>query len=179
MGALRLFLMFFMRKRTRYLVHGAVIASLYVVLTHLQNLILPGSASWALQVRLAEALTVLAFFSPAAAQGLAMGCLVFNLTSAAALPLDYLVGTLATYLAAKGMWLTRKWTVWGLPAVGLFLPALFNGLLVGWELTVYLGGGFRFNALSVAAGETIALLTLGIALYAAIKTRGLDVRLFG
>ncbi len=168
-----------MRKRTRHLVHGAVIASLYVVLTHLQNLIMPGSASWAVQVRLAEALCVLAFFTSAADQGLAVGCLVFNLTSAAALPLDYLAGTLATYLAAKGMWLTRKWTVCGLPVFGLLLPAITNGLLVGWELTVYIGGGFWFNAASVAAGEIIALLTLGAALYTALKARGLDLRLFG
>ena len=98
-----------MKKHTRYLAHAAIIAALYAVLTHLQNILLPGSATWAIQMRLSEALCVLAFFTPAAAAGLSIGCLIFNMTFAAALPLDFLVGTLASYLAAKGMWLTRSW----------------------------------------------------------------------
>ena len=85
-----------MNKYVRHLVHGAIIAVLYVVLTHWQNLLLPGSATWAIQVRLSEALSILAFFTPAAVPGLAVGCLLFNLTFSAALPLDFLVGTLAT-----------------------------------------------------------------------------------
>ena len=98
----------FMKKHTRKLAHAAIIAALYAVLTHFQNILLPGSATWAIQMRLSEALCILAFFTPAAAMGLAVGCLVFNLTFAAALPLDFLVGTIATYLACKTMWLTRN-----------------------------------------------------------------------
>ena len=45
-----------MKNRSRNLAHAALIAALYVVLTHLQNLMLPGSASWAIQCRLSEAL---------------------------------------------------------------------------------------------------------------------------
>ena len=59
-----------MSKNTRYLAHAAIIAALYAVLTHLQNLLLPGSATWAIQMRLSEALCVLAFFTPAAIPGL-------------------------------------------------------------------------------------------------------------
>ena len=163
-----------MNQRIRYLTHGAIIAALYAVLCHLQNLLLPGSATWAIQMRLAEVLNVLAFFTPAAAPGLALGCLVFNLTFSAALPLDFLVGTLATLLAAQGMYLLRK-----KPVLGLFLPAIANALLVGWELTVYIGGGFLINALYVAIGEAIVMLTLGAALYYAMKKRNLDTVLFG
>ena len=50
-----------MKRTTKYLVQAAVIAALYAVLTHLQNLLLPGSATWAIQMRLSEALCVLAF----------------------------------------------------------------------------------------------------------------------
>ena len=75
-----------MSKKIRYWAHGAIIAALYAVLTHMQNLLLPGSASWAIQCRLSEALCVLAFFTPAAIPGLTIGCLVFNITFAAALP---------------------------------------------------------------------------------------------
>lgn len=163
-----------MNQRIHYLTRGAIIAALYAVLCHLQNLILPGSATWAIQMRLAEALNILAFFTPAAVSGLALGCLVFNLTFSAALPLDFLVGTLATLLAAQGMYMMRK-----KPALGLFFPAIANGVLVGWELTVYIGGGFLINAVYVAIGEAIVMLTLGAALYYAMKKRKLDTVLFG
>ena len=168
-----------MNKHVRYLVHAAIIAALYAVLTHMQNLMLPGSATWAIQMRLSEALCVLAFFTPAAIPGLLVGCLLFNLTFSAALPLDFLVGTLATYLAAQGMWLTRNWQVKGCPAFGMLLPALTNAILVGWELTVYIGGGFWINAVYVAIGEAVVLLVLGTALYCAMRSRKLDKRLFG
>ena len=76
-----------MKQRNRYLAQAAIIAALYTVLTHFQNILLPGSASWAIQLRLSEALCVLAFFTPAAAAGLSIGCLLFNLSFAGALPL--------------------------------------------------------------------------------------------
>ena len=167
-----------MKPYSRHLAHAAIIAALYAVLTHFQNLLLPGSATWAIQLRLSEALCVLAFFTPAAPLGLAVGCLLFNLSFAGALPLDFLVGTLASYFAGKAMRLTRNLTVMGIPLVGLTMPALFNAILVGWELTVYIGGGFRVNALYVAAGELAVLLTVGLLLYKAMKKRGLDKKLF-
>lgn len=167
-----------MKNKAIQLSHAAIIAALYTVLTHLQNLILPGSASWAIQMRLSEALCVLAFFTPAAIPGLTLGCLLFNLTFAAALPLDMVVGSLATFLAAQGMWRTRNLRWKGIPVLGLLMPALTNAILVGWELTVYIGGGFWINALYVALGELAVLLIFGTALYLAMKKRGLDSRLF-
>lgn len=167
-----------MKKHTRKLAHAAIIAALYAVLTHFQNILLPGSATWAIQLRMSEALSILAFFTPAAAMGLAVGCLIFNLTFAAALPLDFLVGTIATYLACKAMWLTRNVKVKNYPLAGMLMPALFNALLVGWELSVYIGGGFWMNAVYVAIGEAVVLLTAGSVLYYAMKKRGLDKRLF-
>lgn len=167
-----------MNKHTRYIVHAAIIAALYAVLTHLQNLLLPGSATWAIQMRLSEALCVLAFFTPAAVPGLALGCLVFNLTFSAALPLDFLVGSAATALAAEVMWLTRNVTIKGYPLLGMLMPAWFNAILVGWELTVYIGGGFLLNAVYVAIGEAVVLLVLGTAVYYALKKRNLDKQLF-
>ena len=168
-----------MKKHARHLAHAAIIAALYAVLTHFQNILLPGSATWAIQMRMSEALCILAFFTPAAPIGLSIGCLVFNLTFAAALPLDFLVGTLATYFAAKTMWLSRNTTIKGYPLFGMLMPALFNAILVGWELSIYIGGGFLLNAVYVAIGEIVVLLTLGSALYYAMKKRKLDTLLFG
>ena len=165
-------------KKTQNITHAAIIGAMYFALTHLQNFLVPGSASMAIQFRASEALCVLAFFTPSAIWGLTLGCLLFNITSGAALPLDFLVGSLATFLAAWGMWGTRKWTIKGFPLVGMLLPALTNAFLVGWELTHYIGGGFWLNALYVAIGEVAVLLILGSGLYYAIKLRRLDKRIF-
>lgn len=157
-------------KKTRFITQSAIIAALYAGLTWLQNLLIPGSASWAIQFRAAEALCVLAMFTPAAVPGLSVGCLLFNLTFAAALPLDFLVGTAATCFAAAAMYGLRKF-----PWVSFAMPAVFNGLLVGWELWVYIGGAFWVFAAQVAIGELAVLCTLGSALYITLKARKPDI----
>ena len=168
-----------MNKNYRVIAYAALIAAMYTVLTHLQNLLIPGSATWAIQFRVSEALCILSFFTPAAIPGLTVGCFLFNLTYAAALPLDTLVGSLATALTSVSMYLTRNVKLKGMPVLGLTMPAVWNALLVGWELTVYIGGMFWLNAVYVAIGEAAVLGTLGVLLYTAMKKRNLDSRLFG
>ncbi len=168
-----------MHKRPRSMTHAAIIAALYAMLTHMQNLLLPNSASMPVQFRLSEALCVLSFFTPAAIPGLSLGCLLFNITSAGTLPLDWLLGSLATFLAASGMYLSRRLTLKGFPLPGLLMPALSNVVIIGWELSVYIGGGLWLNALYVAIGEVTVLLSLGAALYYSMRLRRLDARLFG
>lgn len=167
-----------MNQKTKHLVRAAIIAALYAVLTHMQNIILPNSASMAIQCRISEALCVLAFFTPAAIPGLTIGCLVFNITFAAALPLDWLVGSFATLMTAYGMWATRNIRTHGYPLLGMIMPALFNAFLVGWELQLYFGGGFWINALYVALGELIVMATLGTALLRVLEKGHLGKRLF-
>ena len=156
-------------KNTRFVTRAAIFAALYAVLTYAQFLLWPESTSMAIQVRISEALCVFAFFTPAAVPGLTLGCLLFNLTFAGTMPMDWLVG----------MWLTRNITVKGFPILGMLLPALTNAILVGWELTIYIGeASFWYNALFVAIGELIALLTVGTIVFYAVKARGLDQKLF-
>ena len=167
-------------KKTKNITHAAIIGAMYFALTHLQNLLVPNSATWAIQFRASEALCVLSLFTPAAVPGLTIGCLLFNLSFAGALPLDFLVGSFATFLACGTMWLLKNH-----PLAALSMPAWFNALLVGWELTIYLGettftmAAFWINALYVAIGEATVLLILGSALYYSMKLRHLDTRLFG
>lgn len=163
-----------MKKTARYVSQGALIAALYVVLTYLQNFLVPDSATWAIQFRASEALCVLALYTPGAIPGLTLGCFLFNLSYSAALPLDILIGSLATLLATGSMYLTRRVRIKGYPLAAMLMPALFNALLVGWELTVYVGGGFWINALYVAVGEGAVLLSLGSALFCAIRARHLE-----
>ena len=168
-----------MKFKVRSIAYGALIGALYVGLTHWQNILLPGSATWAIQFRASEALCVLALFTPAAIPGLTLGCLLFNLSYVGALPLDFIVGSLATAIAAGAMYGLRHVRVKGYPLLSMLMPAVSNAFLIGWELTVYIGGGFWLNALYVAIGEAAVLLSLGTALFYALKTRRLDQRLFG
>lgn len=167
-----------MRSKSRFLTQGAMIAALYAGLTYLQNMLIPGSATWAIQFRASEALCVLALFTPVAVPGLTVGCVLFNLTFAGALPLDVPVGGLATLLAVAGMYGLRNVKLKGYPLLAMLLPALTNAFFVGWELSLYIGGGFWLNALYVAIGELAVLLTLGTALYYALRSRGLANRIF-
>lgn len=167
-----------MNKKTRFLAQAGMIAALYVVLTHLQNFVWPESTSFAIQFRLSEALCVLAVMTPAAIPGLTIGCLVYNLTYIGALPLDWLIGSAATLLAALSMWGLRKVTIKGYPLPAFLMPALWNALLVGWELTVYIGDTFALNAVYVAIGEVTVLLILGSVLFFALRKRHLEQKLF-
>ncbi len=172
-----------MSQKTKFLVYGGVLAAVYVVLTYLQNMIWPQSTSMAIQMRLSEALCVFACFTPAAIPGLTIGCLLFNLSWAQALPTDWIVGSLATLLATTCMWLLRDLRVKGLPVLALLMPAVWNAPLVGWELAVYLGEVgftwpvFGFNALCVFLGEAIVLCIPGAILYMAMQKRGIARRL--
>ncbi len=168
-----------MKQSVRDLTHAAILAAVYVVLTHLQNLLLPGTTSSAIQFRLSEALCVFALFTPSAIWGLSIGCFIYNISYFGALPLDFFIGTAATALTTMLMYRLRDVRIVKLPLAALFMPAIFNGLLVGWELSVYLGGAFLLNAAYVAIGEAAVLLTLGVALYFLLQGRRLNAMLFG
>ena len=169
-----------MKANTRSLAHAAILAALYVVLTLLQNFLLPGTTSYAIQFRAAEALCVFALFTPAAIPGLTFGCLLFNLTSSASLPLDFLIGSGATLLATLLAYLLRNVRVGKLPLLSLLMPVIFNALLVGAELYFVIGElSLWLNMLYVAIGEAAVMFTLGIALYFAFSSKHLNERLFG
>jgi uncharacterized membrane protein len=167
-----------MRQKTKQLTRAALIAALYIALSYLHDFLLPGSASMAIQFRVSEALCVFALFTPSAIWGLTVGCMLFNLSGAGLLPLDFLIGAGATFLATGAMWLTRKWTIKGFPLLALLMPAVFNALIIGGELAFVIGGGFFLNAAYVAIGEVAVLLTLGSFLFYILKLRSLEKHLF-
>lgn len=84
-------------KKVLFLTQAAMIAALYVVLTELSNVF--GLASYAVQIRFSEALTILPFFTPAAIPGLFVGCIISNLLVSANI-FDIIFGSLATLLGA-------------------------------------------------------------------------------
>ena len=175
-----------MKKTTLFIVYAAVIAALYATLTILQNVLLPGSASAAVQFRVAEVLTILALYTPAAIPGLAVGCAVANLSSiAVAGPLDLIIGSLASLIAAALMYATRNVRLFRLPVLAALMPAPVNGGLVGFEIDFFMVNqgffnlyDFLFQGGCVALGELAVLFLLGLPLTRLIEVKGLDKKLF-
>ncbi len=101
------------RKAINFIVMSALIASLYVALT----LAFAPISFKAVQFRIAEALTILPLFTPAAIPGLFIGCLIANLLGGAIM-WDVIFGSLATLI---GAWLgyrlrSNRWLV-PIPAI--------------------------------------------------------------
>lgn len=168
------------QKKIYGMVIGAVIAALYVSLTYAQEALLPGTTSMAVQFRLSEALTMLCVFTPYAIPGLTVGCLLANIVSMGALPIDMIMGTLASLLAAISIYKTRKLCIKGLPVVSALMPAIFNGVIVGAEIEIFFIDG-PFNFLSfliqggvVALGELCVCFSVGLLLVKAIKNKKLE-----
>ena len=95
------------------LAQGAVIAALYVVLT----LVFAPISFGEVQLRVAEALTILPMFTTAAIPGLFVGCVIANLLGGAVI-WDVIFGSLATLIGAIFSYMLRKnrWLV-PIPAI--------------------------------------------------------------
>ena len=157
-------------KKLLYLVHAALIAAIYVVLTALAAGF--DLASGAIQVRFSEALTVLPFFTPAAVPGLAIGCLLANILIGSALP-DVIFGTLATLIGAVGTYalrgIARKSAKHRLLAS--VPPIVANALIIPFVLVYayHIPGGIPLFMLTVGLGEVISCGIFGQALLAALS----------
>ena len=157
-----------MRKfTTRDLTLAALVAALYAVMGYFGDLF--GLTFGVVQIRFAEALTVLPFLFPATAPGLAVGCLLTNLLSPYG-PMDIVLGTLATALAA--FFTARMPARWLAPLP----PVLFNLLILppmwAWQQVGAVNGAFwaacAVNAGTFVVGEVAACYVLGGVLLAAL-----------
>ena len=172
--------------KTQKVVTAAVIAAMYAALTYAQSAILPTSTTAAVQFRVSEALNILALFTPAAIPGLTIGCVISNIHSIGqGLPLDMIFGSLATLGATLCIYFLRNVKLKTYPLLSMLMPALWNGVIVGWQIECFYvdgpftGVGFLTNGALVALGELGVMLVLGTILYYVIVKRNLDSRLFG
>ena len=153
-----------MRKFTpRDLTIAALIAALYTVMGYFGNVF--GLTFGPIHFRFAEALTVLPFLFPAAAPGLAVGCLITNLLSPYG-PVDVIFGTLATAIAA---WWTMKMPRWYLAAIPpILLTLLILPPMWAWTEVGGFAGGFwgawAYNAVTFLIGEVVVCYVLGTVL---------------
>lgn len=155
---------------------AAVIAALYAALTYAQNFLVPGSATMAIQFRVSEALNVLALFSPTAIVGLTLGCVISNIGSiGSGLPLDMIFGSLATLGSTLCMYFLRNVKIKDYPLLSMLMPAIWNGIIIGWEIECFFvegsfsWTGFLVSGAYVAIGELAVMLILGSLYYFAIK----------
>lgn len=170
--------------RIRFLAVAGLIAGLYTALT----VALAPFSFGLVQCRVAEVLTVLAAYSPAAVTGLTVGCALSNLIGLSmganiAGALDILFGTLATGLAAWLSYALRGHRIGGLPALSTIPPVVLNALIIGAELTLVspipTWKMFFTEMTLVGAGQLIACVGGGLIVAKAVEKAGLDRVLTG
>ena len=152
-----------MNKKVKFICHAALIAAIYVLLTYVTQ----AFASGAIQVRLAEALCVLPYFTAAAVPGVTIGCLLANIFTGCAL-WDIVFGTFATLIGAVIARLLRKnkWLV-PLPSV-LANMAIIPPVLIAVYNEEML---YPLLVLSIGIGEVISIYGIGMILLLALEKR--------
>lgn len=145
-----------------FMAQAAMIAAIYVVLT----VVFAPLSFGEVQVRFAEALTILPFFTPAAIPGLFIGCLLGNIFGGAILP-DIIFGSLATLVGAIATYALRNKSKFLAP-VG---PIVANTIVVPLVLRFAYGVTLPIwmMCLSVGAGEVLSCGVLGMILLFALE----------
>lgn len=159
---------------TKRITKIAVIAAVYTVV----SLCLAPASFGPVQVRIAEALTLLPLIYQPSIIALTLGCFLTNLLGVAFSltgPIDIVIGTLATFLAAVCTYRFKEIKVKGIPLLSILMPVLFNGVFVGVELAVVGGENIAWLSLvygaEVAVGELISVIVGWFLLKALEKTK--------
>lgn len=136
-----------------YIAQAGIIAALYIALTFVFAPISFGPV----QVRIAEALTILPLFTPAAIPGLFIGCFFGNLLGGGII-IDVICGSLATLIGAVLGYLLRK-NRWLVPIPAILSNAMIIPLVLRYAYLVDLPLILLF--LYIAIGEIAGCYVLG------------------
>lgn len=153
-----------MKKNTQNFAKIAMIAAIYTAV----SLVLAPFSFGNIQVRIAEALTLLPLIYKPSIAGVTLGCFLTNLIGAmtGVNPtgmIDALVGTAATFLAAYGTWYFREKKIGNIPVLSILMPVILNFFFVGMELSVlFFEGNIWLGLLimgsEVAIGELVSVI---------------------
>lgn len=149
-----------MNKNTKKIVYTALIAGIYGVLTIAMAPISYG----AIQFRLPEIMTLLAFINPQFAPGLVLGCFIANLFSPFGF-IDVIVGTLATAVAVYSMRYAKN--IW----IASLTPTIANGIIIGLEVGIIAGLPILETMLYVGLGEFVVVTILGVPIIKLIMSK--------
>ena len=156
-----------MKKRftPSFIARGAMIASVYVVLTYFANML--GLASFAIQLRFSEMLNALCLIFPEAVFGVSLGCFLSNILTGCIAP-DIVFGTLATVIGAVLVYLLRHKKY-----IALFMPVISNTIIIPFILkyAYSLGESVPYFALTIFIGEFLSVYVMGLGLIKVIKKR--------
>lgn len=147
--------------KSKRLAFSAVIAAIYALVTIYANPLSYGP----IQIRFAEALCIIPMFMPEGILGITLGCLIANIWSPF-LIYDITFGTLVTLISAILTRLLRK-----KPILAVLPPIILNALilpLIWWGFGLD-GNAYWFNVVTMLAGQSIAIIGLGIPLYYALR----------
>lgn len=179
--------------RSRFVAQAGMTAALYTAATLVALMLLQGLAWGPVQLRVSEALCVMAALTPAAVPGLTLGCALANLIAMAlngtgALGmLDVVFGGTATLVGALWCWKAREH-----PKLALLGPVLANALIVPAYLPLILQGMgyytipfttisidgaylpmYLFGLAATGAGEAVVMYALGLPLLSRLKKLGI------
>ncbi|HDQ92573.1 MAG TPA: QueT transporter family protein [Synergistetes bacterium] len=142
------------------LVRGALIAGVYAVVT----MIFAPISFGPVQVRVAEALTLLPWIWIEAVPGLFVGCLIANLMGGFGI-IDVIFGSAATLAAA---FLTSRMPSRPMAPIP---PVVVNAVVVGACLSVLLGLPLLPTMIYIGLGQAVACFGLGLPLLSFIERR--------
>ncbi len=150
-------------KNTKKYVMVAMIAAIY---TGISLAIAPFSFG-GVQVRIAEALTLLPLIYFPSVFGVVLGCFLTNLIGAMTGVnilgfMDAIIGTSATLIAAYLTYRYRDNKVNGIPLISMSAPILVNAVVIGLEL------GFVFFPDNIIFGSLMSGLQVGIGQFIAV-----------
>jgi len=162
---------------TKDLARTAMIAAVYAAV----SLVLQPFSYGAVQVRIAEALTMLPLIDRKSISGVTLGCFMANLIGvmmgADGIGLiDIPLGTLATFLAANATWKLKDMKIGSVPVPAILMPVVFNFVIIGLELAVTLMpsdimSGFWIFGAQVGAGELISVILGYVLVLVLAKTK--------
>ena len=151
-------------RQPNFIARTAAIAGVYAALT----IVLQPISYGPLQVRVAEALTVLPYVAAPAVPGLFLGCLLANLLGGFGWQ-DVVFGSLATLLAALiTRWMgSRLWS----PALAPLPAVVLNALIVPAYLHLIFNLPYALTAAQILIGQTVACYGVGYPLLSLLSRR--------
>lgn len=155
-----------MNTKVLFITKAAMIAAMYMALTLLGMSFAYGPV----QIRFAEALSILPVFTSAAIPGLTIGCALANLFGPYGIP-DLIFGSIATLLSSIFAYLVRNIKFRGLPLLAPLGAVVFNSLIISFVIYFFTLEKVAYisSALWIGLGQALSCYGLGIPLYYILK----------
>ncbi|WP_291561652.1 MULTISPECIES: QueT transporter family protein [unclassified Clostridium] len=139
---------------TKKLLKVSLVAAIYAVITY----VLAPISFGAIQFRLSEIMTLLAFIDPLYVPALTLGCGIANLFSPVGV-IDVIVGTAATFIATFAMSKSKNMIIASL------YPTIVNAIMIGAMLYYAFNLPLVLSALQVGVGEFVVVTIIGVPVF--------------